>query len=104
MEEGFLLSLVIVHVNLSSILVANNDNDNHDERNRPVQLSYDVIDLIVVFIYPHGGTLFYFASTNVLVIKLKNNTIQRFSYFANKTSLFEVFEIKHRFFSQFPHK
>jgi len=64
-EEGVLL-LVIVHNYLSSILVANNDNDNHDERDSPVQLSYYVIDLIVVFIYPHGGTIFI-CSTNVLV-------------------------------------
>jgi hypothetical protein len=63
-----------------------------------------VIDLVIVFIYPHGGTLFYFASTNVLVVRLKNNTAKKFSYFANKPTLFEDIEIKVGFFSQNPHK
>ena len=99
-EEGCYFDLV-VHSYLSSILVANNDNDNHDERNSPVQLSYDVINLVIVFIYPHGGIIFLFNCTKVLVISIKNNTIQKFSYFANKSFLFENIEIKAPFFIEF---
>jgi hypothetical protein len=78
------------------MLVANNDNDDHDERNSPVQLCYYVIDLIIVFIYPHfrrNVNSLLFNCTKVLVIRIKNNTIKKFSDFANKSSVFENIEI-----------
>ncbi|WP_343701895.1 hypothetical protein [Chitinophaga sp.] len=58
----------------SNRLAGNNDNDDHDERNSPVELRHDVTDLVIVFVYPHGGTVDLFITTNVLVIKIKNNT------------------------------
>ncbi|CAL1520004.1 hypothetical protein MMC2321_03759 [Chitinophaga sp. MM2321] len=48
-----------MHVYLSSMMVANNDNDENHDSNRPVKLRYDVIQFYVVFIYPHGGDYFY---------------------------------------------
>jgi hypothetical protein len=42
--------LVIIHVNLSSILVAYNDNDNHDQRYSPIELRYYMIEFIIVFV------------------------------------------------------
>ena len=49
-----------MHVYLSSELVANNDNDdNHDLRDSPVELRYDVIKFYIVFIYPHGGACYW---------------------------------------------
>jgi hypothetical protein len=56
-EEGVIF-LCCMHVYLSSILVANNDNDKyHDPRDSPVELRNDVMQSYVVFIYPHGGML-----------------------------------------------
>jgi hypothetical protein len=92
LEEGCIFDLV-VHSYLSSILVANNDNDDHNERDSPIELSYDVINLVIVFIYPHGRNALLFNCTKVLVIEIKNNTIKKFSDFANKSSLFENIEI-----------
>jgi len=37
--------------------------------------------------------VFVFASTKVLVVTVKTNTMKKFSYFANKTALFENIEI-----------
>lgn len=74
MEEGVLFSVVTIRAFLSSNwLAGNNDNDDHDERNSPVELRHDVTDLVIVFIYPHGGTVDLFITTNVLVNKRKNN-------------------------------
>ncbi|RPE09432.1 hypothetical protein EGT74_20780 [Chitinophaga lutea] len=74
-EEGVLFSVVIIHAFLSSNwLAGNNDNDDHDERNSPIELRHDVTDFVIVFVYPHGGTVDLFISTNVLVNKVKNNT------------------------------
>jgi len=57
--------------------VANNDNDDHDQCDSPIELWYDLTDLIVVLIYPHGGACFAF--TKVLVVKVKNNTMKKIS-------------------------
>jgi len=67
--------VMIIHVNLSSILAAYNDNDNHDQRNSPIELRHYVIEFIIVFIYPHRRfSLFFTVTTNVLVKARKTNT------------------------------
>lgn len=53
-RKAFIFSVVNIHVNLSSGMVANNDNDDHDQCDSPVQLGHDVIDLVIFFVYPHG--------------------------------------------------
>lgn len=89
MEEGVLFSVVIIRAFLSSNwLAGNNDNDDHDERNSPVELRYDVTDLVIVFVYPHGGTVDLFITTNVLVNKIKNNTTVNILRNINRTSIF----------------
>ncbi|WP_142676385.1 hypothetical protein [Chitinophaga deserti] len=61
-----LLFVIIIHAGLSSNwLAGNNDNDDHDERNGPVELSYDVIDCVIVFVYPHGGADDFLLSTQM---------------------------------------
>lgn len=49
-RKAIYILAVIIHVNLSSILVAYNDNDNHDQRYSPIELRYYMIEFIIVFI------------------------------------------------------
>jgi len=57
------------------------------------QLSSGIMRLILLlFLFTHME-VFVFASTKVLVMKVKNNTIGKFSQFANKCALFENIEI-----------
>gem|GEM_PF-6771326 len=87
-RKAIYILVVFIHVNLSSILVAYNDNDNHDQRNSPVELRYYVIEFIIVFIYPHGGTYLFYCDYKCIRVSTKKQYQLKILMFRNHGACF----------------